>query len=167
VTQILDSNGNVIKDYDSQCTQVIPQNVADAINNVLRGVIEGGFASAQQLSVAAAGKTGTTQDQKAVWFCGYTSHYAAAATVAGIDNLGRPASLTGQTVNGSVIYTATGSQYAAPIWGDALKPLTAGMPYDDFVYPEGIEGVGVTAATAPKPPKGHGGGHGHGHGHGH
>jgi len=167
VTQILDSNGNVIKDYDSQCTQVLPQNVADAINNVLRGVIEGGFASAQQLSVAAAGKTGTTQDQKAVWFCGYTSHYAAAATVAGIDNLGRPASLTGQTVNGSVIYTATGSQYAAPIWGDALKPLTAGMPYDDFVYPEGIEGVGVTAATAPKPPKGHGGGHGHGHGHGH
>ena len=166
VTQILDSNGNVIKDYDSQCTQVLPQNVADAINNVLRGVIEGGFASAQQLSVAAAGKTGTTQDQKAVWFCGYTSHYAAAATVAGIDNLGRPASLTGQTVNGSIIYTATGSQYAAPIWGDALKPLTAGMPYDDFVYPVGIEGVGVTAATAPKPPKGHGGHGGHGHGHG-
>jgi membrane peptidoglycan carboxypeptidase len=166
VTQILDSNGNVIKDYDSQCTQVLPQNVADAINNVLRGVIEGGFASAQQLSVAAAGKTGTTQDQKAVWFCGYTSHYAAAATVAGIDSLGRPASLTGQTVNGSVIYTATGSQYAAPIWGDALKPLTAGMPYDDFVYPVGIEGVGVTAATAPKPPKGHGGHGGHGHGHG-
>jgi len=166
VTQILDSNGNVIKDYDSQCTQVIPQNVADAINNVLRGVIEGGFASAQQLSVAAAGKTGTTQDQKAVWFCGYTSHYAAAATVAGIDSLGRPASLTGQTVNGSIIYTATGSQYAAPIWGDALKPLTAGMPYDDFVYPVGIEGVGVTAATAPKPPKGHGGHGGHGHGHG-
>jgi membrane peptidoglycan carboxypeptidase len=174
VTQILDSSGNLLKDYDSQCTQVVPQNVADAVSDVLRGVIApGGFAEAQQLSVAAAGKTGTTQDQKAVWFCGYTSHYAAAATVAGIDNLGRPASLTGQMVNGSIIYTATGSQYAAPIWGDALKPLTAGMPYDDFVYPVGIEGVGVTAASAPKPPKGHGdgggggGGHGGGHGHGH
>jgi membrane peptidoglycan carboxypeptidase len=166
VTQILDSSGNVLKDYDSLCTQVVPQNVADAVSDVLRGVIEnGGFASAQQLSVAAAGKTGTTQDQKAVWFCGYTSHYAAAATVAGIDDQGRPSSLTGKVVNGEVIYTATGSQYAAPIWGDALKPLTAGTPYDDFVYPVGIEGVGVTSATPPKPPKPPKGHHGHHGGH--
>ena len=101
VTQILDSAGNVVKDYASQCTQVMQQNVADAVSNVLRGVIEGGFASAQALPVAAAGKTGTTQEQKAVWFCGYTAHYAAAATIAGIDPLGRPESLVGKTVDGS------------------------------------------------------------------
>jgi membrane peptidoglycan carboxypeptidase len=166
VTQILDSNGNVIKDYASQCTQVMPQNVADAVSNVLRGVIEGGFASAQALPVAAAGKTGTTQEQKAVWFCGYTAHYAAAATIAGIDPLGRPDSLVGKVVDGSTIYDATGSGFAAPIWGDALKPLTAGMPYDDFVYPVGIEGVGQTSASPPKPPKGPKGNHGHGGGHG-
>ena len=170
VTQILDSNGNVVKDYGSQCTQVMPQNVADAVSNVLRGVIEGGFASAQALPVAAAGKTGTTSEQKAVWFCGYTSHYAAAATIAGIDALGRPDSLVGKTVDGTPIYEASGSGFAAPIWGDALKPLTAGQPYDDFVYPEGIEGVGQTSASPPKPPKGSHGGHGghggHGHGHG-
>ena len=168
VTQILDSTGTVIKNYDSQCTQVMPQNVADAVSDVLRGVIEGGFASAQQLSVAAAGKTGTTQEQKAVWFCGYTAHYAAAATIAGIDAEGRPDTLVGKTVNGQYISLASGSGFAAPIWGDALKPLTAGQPYDNFVYPEGIEGVGATQATAPKPPRpSHGGGHGGGHGHGH
>jgi membrane peptidoglycan carboxypeptidase len=168
VTQILDSNGNVVKDYGSQCTQVMPQNVADAVSDVLRGVIEGGFATAQALSVAAAGKTGTTQDQKAVWFCGYTAHYAAAATVAGIDNLGRPDTLVGKLVDGNIIYEATGTEYAAPIWGDTLKPLTAGQPYDNFTYPEGIEGVGVTSASPPKPPGGgHGHGHGGGHGHGH
>jgi membrane peptidoglycan carboxypeptidase len=167
VTQITDANGNVLRDYPPQCTQVVPANVADAVSDVLRGVIEGGFASAQQLSVAAAGKTGTTNDQKAVWFCGYTAHYAAAATVAGIDDLGRPSSLIGKVVDGSTIYEASGSQYAAPIWGDALKPLTAGMPYDNFTYPVGIEGAGVTAATPPAPPKPQGGGHGgHGHGHG-
>jgi membrane peptidoglycan carboxypeptidase len=167
VTQILDSNGNVVKDYGSQCTQVMPQNVADAVSNVLRGVIEGGFASAQALPVAAAGKTGTTTEQKAVWFCGYTSHYAAAATIAGIDALGRPDSLVGKTVDGTYIYEASGSGFAAPIWGDALRPLTTGQPYDDFVYPEGIEGVGQTSANPPKPPKGSHGGHGgHGHGHG-
>ena len=171
VTQILDSNGNVIKDYSPQCTQIMPQNVADAVSDVLRGVIEGGFASAQALSTAAAGKTGTTQEQKAVWFCGYTTQYAAAATIAGINAEGQPESLVGKTVDGSIIYSATGSGFAAPIWGDALKPLTAGQPYEDFVYPVGIEGVGVTGATPPKPPKGpkgnHGGGHGNGHGGGH
>jgi membrane peptidoglycan carboxypeptidase len=173
VTQILDSNGNVLKDYDSQCTQVMPQNVADAVSDVLRGVIEGGFASAQALPVAAAGKTGTTTEQKAVWFCGYTAHYAAAATIAGIDSEGRPASLVGKTVDGTYIYEASGSGFAAPIWGDALRPLTTGQPYDDFIYPEGIEGVGVTSASPPKPPKGpkgnhgHGGNHGGGHGGGH
>jgi membrane carboxypeptidase/penicillin-binding protein len=138
------------------------------VSNVLRGVIEGGFASAQALPVAAAGKTGTTTEQKAVWFCGYTAHYAAAATIAGIDPLGRPASLVGKNVDGSYIYSASGSGFAAPIWGDALRPLTDGTPYDDFVYPEGIEGVGQTSANPPKPPKGsHGGGHGGHGGHGH
>ena len=45
--------------------------------------------------------------------------------------------------------------------------LTAGQPYDDFVYPVGIEGVGADrgeAAEAAEGPKGHGGGHGGGHG---
>ncbi len=171
VTQILDSTGNVLKDYASQCTQVMPENVADAVSNVLRGVIEGGFASAQALPTAAAGKTGTTQEQKAVWFAGYTTQYAAAATIAGINAQGQPESLVGKTVDGSVIYDATGSGFAAPIWGDALKPLTAGQPYVDFTYPVGIEGVGVTAANPPKPPKPpkghHGGGHGGGQGGGH
>jgi membrane peptidoglycan carboxypeptidase len=173
VTQILDSAGNVVKDYDSTCTQVMQQQTADAVSDVLRGVIEGGFASAQQLSVPAAGKTGTTTEQKAVWFCGYTPHYAAAATIAGIDKVGRPDSLVGKTIDGTYIYEASGSGFAAPIWGDALKLLTANAPYEDFVYPAGVAGVGVTSVPQPKPPKGHGhgngggngGGHGNGHGH--
>ena len=159
VTEITDSAGNVLRDYEPQCTQVLPQNVADAVNDVLRGVIApGGFAEAQQLPVAAAGKTGTTTAQKAVWFCGYTTHLAAAAVIAGIDPEGRPDSLVGKTIDGTYIYEASGSGFAAPIWGDALRPLTAGQPYDDFVYPQGIEGVGVTSVPQPKPS--HGGGHG-------
>jgi membrane peptidoglycan carboxypeptidase len=168
VTEITDSAGNVLRDYEPQCTQVLPQNVADAVNDVLRGVIApGGFAEAQQLPVAAAGKTGTTTAQKAVWFCGYTTHLAAAAVIAGIDPEGRPDSLVGKTIDGTYIYEASGSGFAAPIWGDALRPLTAGQPYDDFVYPQGIEGVGVTSVPQPKPSHSHGHGHGgHGHGHG-
>ena len=84
---------------------------------------------------------------------------------------------------GRLIYLSA----AVPIEGEAMNaatsdnvandwPSVVGMPYDDFVYPTGIEGVGVTSVPQPKPPKGgHGGGHGghgdhgggHGHGHGH
>ncbi len=109
VTELLDSDKNVIKTYDPQCTQAVPQNVADAVSDVLRGVLApGGFADAEALSVASAGKTGTTNEQKAVWFAGYTAQYAAAATIAGIDPEGRPEGLQGKTVNGSYIYDATG-----------------------------------------------------------
>ena len=41
--------GNVLKDYPAQCHQVMEQPTADAVNDVLRGVIEGGFAAAQAL----------------------------------------------------------------------------------------------------------------------
>jgi membrane peptidoglycan carboxypeptidase len=167
VTQILDAGGNVLKDYPSQCQQVMQQQTADAVSDVLRGVIEGGFASAQALTTPAAGKTGTTQSQKAVWFCGYTPHLAAAAVIAGANQLGTPISLQYQTVGGEYIPEASGSGFAAPIWGDAMKVITAAAPYEDFVYPSGVEGAGVVNVPAPPPPRGHGGGHGGGHAGGH
>jgi membrane peptidoglycan carboxypeptidase len=168
VTQILDADGNVLKDYDPTCTQVMQQSTADAVSDVLRGVLEGsGFAAAQALGVPAAGKTGTTNQQKAVWFVGYTPHLAAAATIAGITPAGQPDTLVGKTIDGSYIYEASGSGFAAPIWGDALRPLTANGPYDDFVYPTGVEGVGVTSVPQPPPSRpggrgGRGGGGGRG-----
>ena len=166
VTQILDTAGNVLKDYPTSCTQVMEQQNADAVSDVLRGVLEGGFASAQRLPVPAAGKTGTTNEGRSVWFIGYTPHVATAVMLGGLDDVGRPASLEGVSVGGTPIYGASGSGFAAPIWGDAMRAITAGSTYDDFVYPVGVEGVGVTSVAPPKPPKGpkgHGGGGG-GHG---
>jgi len=161
VTQIQDANGTVLKDYAASCQQVMQQSTADAVSDILRGVIEGGgFASAQALSVPAAGKTGTTQSQRAVWFAGYTTKLAAAATLAGVDKAGAPESLIGKTVDGSYIYSASGSQYAAPIWGDAMKAITAGAPYEDFVYPSTVSGAGQTYVPAPPPPSNDNGGRG-------
>jgi membrane peptidoglycan carboxypeptidase len=164
VTQILDAGGNVLKDYASNCTQVMQQQTADAVSDILRGVIEpGGFADAQALTTPAAGKTGTTQSQKAVWFCGYTPHLAAAAVIAGANQLGTPISLQYQTIGGTYVSSASGSGFAAPIWGDAMKAITAAAPYEDFVFPTAVEGAGVTNVPAP-PPRGHHGPRGGGHG---
>jgi membrane peptidoglycan carboxypeptidase len=162
VTQILDAAQNVLKDYPTTCTQVMEQQNADAVSDVLRGVLEGGFASDQRLAVPAAGKTGTTNEGRSVWFIGYTPHVATAVMLGGLDDVGRPASLEGVSVGGFPIYGASGSGFAAPIWGDAMRVITAGAPYEDFVYPSGVEGAGVTSVPTPKPPKGHHGPRGHG-----
>lgn len=157
VTAILDSDKNVLKEYPSTCTQVLEQQNADAINDVLRGVLEGGFASAQQLGVPSAGKTGTTNGGNSVWFVGYTPEVATAAMIGGANQFGTPIPLTGQTVGGNYIYTASGSGFAAPMWGDAMRVITEGASYEDFVYPSGVSGAGQTYVPAPEPPRGNGG----------
>ena len=149
VTEILDSAGNPIRDYAVELHAGDGAATADAVNDVLRGVLEGGFASAQALDQPAAGKTGTTNEGKSVWFIGYTPQLAAAAMIGGANQLGTPIALAGQTIGGNYIYTASGSGFAAPIWGDAMRIYDDFLDYEDFVYPVGVEGAGVTSAPPP------------------
>ena len=144
VTSIEDMAGNTLKEYPSKCRQVMENSTADAVNDVLRGVIEpGGFASSWQLDSPAAGKTGTTQDGKSVWFVGYTPTMAAAAMIAGANQSGTPISLTGQTVGPTTIYSASGSGFAAPIWGTAMRNVMGELPNEDFVAPSASDVAGV------------------------
>ena len=124
--------------------------VADAVSQVLEGVIDGGFASAQRLSVPAAGKTGTTNSQRSVWFCGYTPQAAAASVIAGANARGYPISLAGQTVHGGYISAASGSGYAAPQWGDLMRVVDDDLDFVDFRSPDlsGVKPRGMT--TVPQ-----------------
>ncbi len=153
VTEILDAGKHTVKEYPSQCNRVMEESTADAVNDVLRGVIEGGFASAQALDQPSAGKTGTTNDGKSVWFVGYTPQRAAAAMIAGANEFGSPIPLPGQTISGTYISSVSGSGFAAPIWGDAMKMIDDHLEYEDFVYPATVPGAGVERPPAPKPPK--------------
>ncbi len=136
VTQILDSRGKVVKDYPDKCEQLVKSDVADAVNDILRGVVApGGFGSALNPGQPAAGKTGTIQDNKAVWFDGYTPDLAAAAMIAGANSFGQPITLNGQTVGGRYIAQAFGSTNAGPIWGDAMKAVAPYLPDTNFTEP--------------------------------
>ena len=88
VTQVLDSSGGVLKDFSPQCEQVMPGATADAVNDILRGVMEGGFGSTLAIDKPSAGKTGTNQSNMSVWFAGYTPALAAAAMIAGANEFG-------------------------------------------------------------------------------
>ncbi len=140
VTDILDADGKVLREYPSKCQQVLDSGVADTVAQIMEGVIDGGFASAQRLSVPAAGKTGTTQNQRAVWFLGFTPEAAAASMVAGINGKGQPISLQYQTVGPQFISSASGTTVAAPQWGELMRVVDDDLNYVDFPTPD-LSGV--------------------------
>lgn len=145
VTQILDANGNVVKNYEPSCQQVMTNGVADAVNDVLRGLQEpGGFGydvsrtdltNASGQRVPSAAKTGTTQDGKSVWYVGYSPQVAAAAMIAGANTVGQPMGLKGQTIGGRYISSASGSGFAGPMWADAMHVIDDRLDPIDFVKP--------------------------------
>lgn len=139
VDAIYDSKGKLVKRYKPDCDQVLPTAVADTVNDILRGVQEpGGFGYSNGLTlpVYSAGKTGTTQSQRAVWFVGYTPRLSTASMVAGANSAGEPISLQYQTVGGSYIASASGSAVAGPMWKGAMGVVSQWLDNVDFVRPD-------------------------------
>ena len=54
VTAIEDADGNAAQEYPTQCKQVMPKRTADAVNDILRGVMEPGGFGASGISLDAA-----------------------------------------------------------------------------------------------------------------
>jgi len=136
IAEIRDATGAPFKTYEPSCKRVMPRTTADAVNDILRGVLEGGFASASRLGQPSAGKTGTTNDNRAVWFVGYTPNLATASVIAGADQDGRPSSLNGTLVKGRTIFGASGSGIAAPMWAQAMRVAEQFLDDVDFVAPD-------------------------------
>ena len=139
VAEILNSKGKVLKQYPKECRQVLPRDVADAVNDILRGVQEpGGFGYGANINLSqpSAGKTGTINKNMAVWFIGYTPNLAAASMIAGANSKGEWVSLNGQTIGGDYITSAHGSTNAGPMWGDAMKVIQQWLADENFTSPD-------------------------------
>lgn len=81
-----------------------------------------GTATSAQIGRPAAGKTGTTDSQRDVWFVGYVPQLATAVWV-GNDNY-RP-----------MRSGATGGTYAAPVWRDFMRQALVNVPVENFKRP--------------------------------
>ena len=139
VRAVRDRDGKVLARYKRDCKRVLPAPVADAVNAVLRGVQEpGGFGHSAGISLQqpSAGKTGTINNNRAVWFVGYTPNMAAASMIAGVNDRGHWLSLNGQTVGGTYISRASGSRHAGPIWGAAMQAIEGRLPDAGFTPPD-------------------------------
>ncbi|MFJ2439281.1 transglycosylase domain-containing protein [Streptomyces sp. NPDC087658] len=97
--------------------QVISRETADTVTQVLRGVVEEGSGSAANTpDYQAAGKTGTSENNRSAWFAGYTPELTTVVALFGESTKdgGGQVSLTGTANAGR----ANGGGFPARIWAD-------------------------------------------------
>ncbi len=144
VTELLDSNQNVVKSYPKDCTQVLPTAVADAVNDVLQGAFRpGGTANGISIGQPIAGKTGTETNAWATWLSGYTPTLAASAFIGGVADDGGTLSLNGQRIGGRYIGNGSGAGTTGPIWDQAMSEIAKWLPDESFVRPTGADIKGL------------------------
>ena len=118
--------------------QVIDSLTAYQMTSILEGVvIRGTGAAIKEVGKPLAGKTGTTNDAKDVWFVGFSPDLAVGVYL-GYD---RPRSLGG---------AVTAAQFAAPVFRDFMKMALADKPATPFRVPAGIKLVKIDAASGNK-----------------
>lgn len=93
VDNITDSSGDTLDAPDAQCRRVISCDVANAVNELLSHVIDNGTGSPARTEDTRpeAGKTGTIDNNAAVWFNDYTPNAETVSMIA-VDNSRRPSS---------------------------------------------------------------------------
>jgi membrane peptidoglycan carboxypeptidase len=162
IDEILDVKGEVVKKYEPKCERAMTKDQAAQINDIARGLQEPGgfgFSNGTGLSVPSAAKTGTTQDNKAVWYTGYTPELSTASMIAGVvtndkdkNKNGRPKSLAGVTINGRLLdFNAVGgSSLAGPMWAKAMQKIQGSLTPVNFDPPPKRQPVAAKAAKKKK-----------------
>lgn len=131
IVKILDRDGNVLEDAstlekEETKTRVMSEREAYEMTTMLEGVIDHGTGTAAAIGCPAAGKTGTTDDNKDAWFVGYTPDIVTAVWI-GDD--------TGSHSLGEIY----GGTIPAEIWKDYMSSATSDESGGDFSAPSGME----------------------------
>src|SRR5262249_15406878 len=169
IESIAGRDGKALPVPSANCKQTVKQEVADVVVDMLRSVMEpGGYGFRMRLSDdnpcllkdpttcitgdpnadrAAGGKTGTTNNQIAVWYAGITMQMATAVWVGNPEDYG----FTMDNINIGGFYrdAVSGSRVPGPIWRDMMIPAHKGLPKLDFhpasnKWLRGTKGAGVT-----------------------
>ncbi len=115
ISRVLDAEGNEIYRADGNPQQALRPDVAAEMVDIMRDVVNRGTGTRARLpGWDVAGKTGTTQENRDVWFVGYTPVLSTAVWIGNPDErelLGR----------------ATGGVVAAPMWRDFMATALEGI----------------------------------------
>lgn len=121
VTSIVDSDNNIIYTSSQKDAVIYSENAARTMTDVMTGVMTEGTGRKAKLDngMPSAGKTGTTNDKKDGWFCGFTRYYTTCVWV-GCD--------MPETING-----LTGSSYPAEIWKTYMDQIHSDLTPLNFL----------------------------------
>lgn len=128
-TKVVDNDGNVILDNEPETRQVISEENAwlliDSMKDVVTGA--GGTSPAANIKgMTTAGKSGTTTDNRDVWFEGMTPYYTAGIWV-GYDN------------QGYVQYLDSSERsFHKSLWSAVMTRVHENLENTDFEKPSGI-----------------------------
>lgn len=121
VTRILDVTGKEIYRNDFRKKRIYHSRSSYMMTKVLEGVLTKPYATGYGLALPnmpSAGKTGTTNNYKDGWFCGYTPYYTAVIWV-------------GNDIP-SPIRGLYGSSYPGRIWKKVMTDIHKGIPPKSF-----------------------------------
>lgn len=139
ILRIVGADGRVLEDNRARAgTRVLDENIADHMNEVLRGVVGNGTGKAADLGrpKGTAGKTGTSENYSDAWFVGYTPELSTSIWMGYADSQ-KP------LVNVKGMSRVFGGTLPARTWHDYMASALEGKPTSDFATP---------AAPPPPPP---------------
>ena len=119
ITRIEDKNGKVLEEFFPTSDEVLSEQHAYAMIQLMRGVVDGGtgtrLRSRYNLRNEIAGKTGTTQNNADGWFMGLTPDLVAGCWVGGEE----------RSVHFNSTNEGQGASMALPIWGKFFQKVYA------------------------------------------
>jgi penicillin-binding protein 1A len=138
VTRVEDARGNVLWRAPESRPHVLDGGVAWITTSMLQDVVERGTGTAVRRAGfrhPAAGKTGTTNQARDVWFAGMTPELAAVVWL-GFDQPRQ------------ILPNAFGGNLAAPVWAATMQAAYSGRPAPAaWPVPASLEGFAVDLRT--------------------
>ncbi len=134
ITKIIDRDGGVLYEAKPQKRVVMSEQTAYIMTDLLQTVVKSGTGTRAQMNRAVAGKTGTTDDTKDIWFMGYTPEFTGAVWM-GFDQAEKIRDRA-----------AAGGSFPALIWKATMQKATEGMASSSFKKPSQL----VTASICTK-----------------
>jgi membrane peptidoglycan carboxypeptidase len=134
----------VLYAHKKKTDRAVDEGVAADVTYALQGVLKpGGTAAAAALDGRpAAGKTGTTTDNTAAWFVGFTPQLSTAVALFG------PKPADRLKMDG--VREVTGGSYPARVWHSYMTNALSGLPVEAFPPPAFV-GAARNAAPSPTP----------------
>jgi penicillin-binding protein 1A len=136
IRRVKDAKGNVVMDHAPAGENVLSEQTAFQMVQLLRGVIQSGTGKAARgLGRPLGGKTGTTDDYSNAWFVGFTPSLCVGVWV----GYEKDIKSIGEKQSGAVA--------ALPIWIDFMAEALRDQPVEQFQPPSGIEFVAIDRQT--------------------